>query len=366
MLKARDLQATKFKPQRGGSYQLSHQHFLSFCTCIIQKEVVPLQQQNPPRFPLEQRTRADLRFYIPMEYNKEPLSHAQLIELLKERGLLFYNEEAASSEFKMLSYFRLANYLRTFEVDADSHQFKDDSYFEDALGLYYFDKDLRALLFTAIQSIEIAIRSRMIDRIALAHGAFWFADERLATNRRLFAENLEHMRKEVNRSKEDFILDHKDKYDSPEFPPVWKTLEVVTFGTLSKLYNNLNDIPLKKKIAKDFKLPQHIYMESWMKSVAVLRNHIAHHARTWNRRFAFSPQIPHKLNNSWIETGNTRPYKLYTFLCILVYLENVIHPEKDFKDKVKDLLKKNPQVKLRAMGFPRGWEEQPLWRDEAE
>ena len=31
----------------------------------------------------------------------------------------------------MLSYFRLANYLRTFEVDADSHQFKDDSHFED-------------------------------------------------------------------------------------------------------------------------------------------------------------------------------------------------------------------------------------------
>lgn len=45
-----------------------------------------------------------------MEYSKQPLSHAQLIELLKERGLLFYNEEVASSEFKMLSYFRLAYY----------------------------------------------------------------------------------------------------------------------------------------------------------------------------------------------------------------------------------------------------------------
>ncbi|CCZ11606.1 abi-like protein [Prevotella sp. CAG:1092] len=118
----------------------------------------------------------------------------------------FINEEVASSEFKKLSYFHLANYLRTFEGDTDSHQFKDDSYFEDALNLYYFAKELRALLFTAIQSIEIAIRSRMIDSIALTHGAFWFADEYLATNKRLFAENLEHIRKEVNRSKEDFIL----------------------------------------------------------------------------------------------------------------------------------------------------------------
>ena len=109
----------------------------------------------------------------------------------------FINEEVASSEFKKLSYFHLANYLRTFEGDTDSHQFKDDSYFEDALNLYYFAKELRALLFTAIQSIEIAIRSRMIDSIALTHGAFWFADEYLATNKRLFAENLEHIRKEL-------------------------------------------------------------------------------------------------------------------------------------------------------------------------
>ncbi len=296
-----------------------------------------------------------------MEYNKEALSHAQLIELLKERGLLFYNESAAAREFKMLSYFRLANYLRTFEDNVETHHFKSESYFEDALGLYYFDKDLRALLFTAIQSIEVAIRSRMIDRISAEHGAFWFTDEHLAANRRQFADNLEHIRKEVDRSKEDFILKHREKYDTPEFPPVWKTLEVVTFGTLSKLYMNLNDNRLKKKIAKDFGLPQHIFMESWMKSVAVLRNHIAHHARTWNRRFAFSPQMPHHLSNPWVATGNSRNYKLYNFLCVMAYMQDVIHPGNQFKGNLRSLLKRNPQVRLHAMGFPENWESDPLW-----
>ncbi|MBQ4520516.1 MAG: Abi family protein [Bacteroidaceae bacterium] len=37
-----------------------------------------------------------------------------------------------------------------------------NSYFENALNLYYFDKKLRALVFTAIQSIEIALRTQMI------------------------------------------------------------------------------------------------------------------------------------------------------------------------------------------------------------
>lgn len=261
----------------------------------------------------------------------------------------------------MLSYFRLTNYLRVFEEDTETHHFKEASYFEDALGFYYFDKDLRALLFTAVQSIEVAIRSRMIDRIASVHGAFWFVDEQLATNRRQFTENLEHVRKEVDRSKEDFILRHKEKYDMPEFPPVWKTLEVVTFGTLSKLYMNLNDNRLKKEIAKDFGLPQHVFMESWMKSIAVLRNHIAHHARIWNRRFAFSPQMPHHLENPWITIDNNRSNKLYNFLCVMAYMQDVIHHGNPFKENLKNLLMRNPQIRLRAMGFHEDWESEPLW-----
>ncbi len=331
--------------------------------CQLKKISVTLHQQNPPRFPPEQRTRADLRFYTDhVKYNKQPLCHAQLIQLLKERGLLFRDEKTAIDEFKMLSYFRLANYLRTFETDTEVHRFKPDSYFEDALNLYYFDKQLRAILFTSIQTIEIAIRSRLIDRVAAEHGAFWFMDESLATDRQLFDENLNHIRKELSRSKEDFILSHRKKYDTPEFPPVWKTLEVVTFGTMSKLYNNLNDIPLKKKVAKDFKLPQHIFLESWMKSVVLLRNHIAHHSRIWNRRFAFSPQMPTHLPLAWIGTSNSKNYKLYNFLCVLIYMQDVIHPSNNFKTNLITLFDTYPSISLKAMGFPENWQQQPLWK----
>ena len=39
------------------------------------------------------------------------------------------------------------------ELDKMTHQFKINSYFENALQLYYFDKKLRALVFTAIKRI---------------------------------------------------------------------------------------------------------------------------------------------------------------------------------------------------------------------
>lgn len=301
-------------------------------------------------------------FYTCMEYNKQPLSHEQLIDLLEERGLLFRNIDEATKEFHFLSYFRLAGYLRPMETDGGTHRFKPNSFFEDAIDLYYFDKHLRALLFTAIQSIEVAIRTRIITQASAAHGAFWSMNSALANDNRMFQDNLSHINKEISRSHEDFITSHFERYDSPELPPVWKTLEVVSFGTLSKLYSNLKDVRLKKTIASDFKLPQHIYMESWIKSVAVLRNHIAHHSRIWNRRFSLSPQLPKHLPMPWIDTERVRRFKLYSQLCCLAYFQEVIHPNSDFKSQLVSLLKQYSAVSLHAMGFPQGWENEPLWQ----
>ena len=96
--------------------------------------------------------------------------------MLKDRGLLIQDEEQALKELHIISYFRLANYLRPMELDKTTHQFKTNSYFENALSLYYFDKKLRALVFTAIQSIEIALRTQMIHHVSMKYGAFWFMD----------------------------------------------------------------------------------------------------------------------------------------------------------------------------------------------
>ena len=78
-----------------------------------------------------------------MNYTKQPLDYSQIIQQLKSRGLLFHDDAAAENELKIVSYFRIANYLYTFEVPNSNHTFLPNSYFEDALRIYYFDKDLR-------------------------------------------------------------------------------------------------------------------------------------------------------------------------------------------------------------------------------
>lgn len=298
-----------------------------------------------------------------MEYTKQPIDYPQQIQMLKERGLIIKDERQALEQLRIISYFRLANYLRPMEENKENHIFKPNSTFENALNLYYFDKELRALIFTAIQSIEIALRTKIIHHVSLKYGAFWFTDIRLCSNQQMFAENLNHIQQELQRSKEDFILEHFAKYTSPTFPPVWKTLEVVSFGTLSKLYYNLSDKAIKKQIAQDLDIPQHLYLESWIKATTVLRNCIAHHARIWNRRFPNMPQLPKRMPKAWISNTRLPMMKLYAQLCCITYLQNSIHPNNSFKQKLIALLETHPNVDVKAMGFPENWHEEPLWKD---
>lgn len=214
-----------------------------------------------------------------MKYSKQPIDYSRQIAILKKRGLNVDDENAALEQLRIISYFRLASYWKPMEQDKLTHTFKPNSHFSNAVSLYYFDKELRALLFTSIQSIEIALRTKVIHNVSMNYGAFWFADESLFANKHAFQENLAHIKQDIKRSKEDFIQEHFSKYDTPDYPPVWKTLEVVFFGTLSKLLESLSDNSTKKTIAREFRLPQHIYLESWIKSITVLRNCIAHHAR---------------------------------------------------------------------------------------
>ena len=247
------------------------------------------------------------------------------------------------------------------EENHESHQYKPGSTFEQAISLYLFDKELRQLIFKAIQDIEISLRTKIIQVFSIEYGAFWFMDSSFFKNTDFYKDCLDNIKKEVSRSNEDFIKEHSKKYTYPTLPPVWKTLEVVSFGTLSKLFCLFKDNGLKKQIAREFGLPQYTYLESWIRCITVLRNCCAHHARIWNRRFALKPQLPNRLPLNWI-TPVQKPIKLYHQLCVLLYLEQSITPCMDLKQSLFKLFAEYPYIDLHAMGFPQDWQNEPLWK----
>lgn len=200
----------------------------------------------------------------------------------------------------------------------------------------------------------------MIQIFSMEYGAFWFMDSSLFKNVTFFDACIDNIKKEVARSNEDFIKDYFREYTYPPLPPVWKTLEVVSFGTLSKLFCLFKDSRLKKQVARDFGLPQYTYLESWIKCVSVLRNCCAHHARIWNRRFALKPQMHERLPLRWV-TSSQKPIKLYHQLCTLLYLEQTVTPHIDLQKSLLKLFAKYPNTDLHAMGFPNTWKSEPIW-----
>lgn len=328
---------------------------------MLRKKFVYLQQEIPPREPKGSVPWRAFCFYMAI-YRKLALGIDGIIALLRDRGLIIKNEDEAKDQLEIISYFRLAAYLRPMEANKASHVYKPGSTFENAVDLYYFDKSLRNLIFSAVQSIEVAVRSKIINKVSLAHGPFWFAEPSLAIDSIAFNDNLSSIRREIARSKEEFINSHKSKYDTPSFPPAWKSLEVSSFGTISKLLGNLNDKSLKKAIARDLNLPKPDYLVSWVKCATILRNCVAHHSMVWNRNYSTVPVMPTYLPAAWITMVPQAPdHKLYSQLCCLLYLQNAIHPDNHFVRDFKALLAEHPNVDTAAIGFPAGWEDEPLW-----
>lgn len=82
-----------------------------------------------------------------MSYTKQPLDTPDIINTLKERGLVISDEEKAIDFLNHVSYFRFATYLRPMEDDALTHHYKPDASFEKVVMLYEFDTKLRQFQF---------------------------------------------------------------------------------------------------------------------------------------------------------------------------------------------------------------------------
>lgn len=298
-----------------------------------------------------------------IRYTHNAITTEEQIQTLKRRGLLIDDVNFAIKTLDTISYFRLAGYWRHLEMDKSTHQFVEGSKFTDITDLYFFDKQLRALLFSAIQTIEIAVRTKIIKHFAHTYGSFWFMNEEYAKNKFRFSANLSVVEKEVERSHDDFIKEHFRKYSEPKLPPVWKTLEVVSMGTLSKLYSNFSDATAKHSVAKEFGLNHHKFLRSWLECLAVIRNCCAHHSRLLNRVFPIKPQMPVKMPGIWIKDFSFKEQTLYPQLCYIVYWLNSISANNTFVADFKRLLSKHPSVNTNMLGFPINWEKEPLWKE---
>ena len=243
-------------------------------------------------------------------YTKPSLTVQEQIELLKTRGLQINNEARAEQYLRNISYYRLSGYMYLFLKDTIQHIYKNVTKFEDIISLYRFDRELRLLVFSAIEKIEIAIRSHIAYEFSIGlQDPFWFTNVANFSDAAKFKTFHNELDTNINRSKDVFIKHFKDTYSNP-MPPIWITSEILSLGQLSVLYDITAKIPPRKAVADYFGIKD-VVLVSWLHTLAYVRNICAHHARLWNKDLRISVKMPIKVVNKWLSLQNMANNKTY-------------------------------------------------------
>ena len=282
-------------------------------------------------------------------FNKPPFDIDQLTKLLQNRGLKIDNVQIAKYYLQFIGYYRLSAYFLSFQDASNSdshHQFKQNTTFEDILNLYIFDRKLRLLVLDAIERIEVAIKASISNTMSQDSNAHWFMEKNNFETNFKHQEFIDKLKKDVEQNKrEEFISHYRNKYNSPELPPSWMVFEILSFGTVSFIFKEL-ELPSRKKISKLFDLDEKI-MSSWSHSISYFRNLCAHHCRIWDRTFTIKPKKAKAYREYLVENN-----KLYAQLVIIQILMQKITIDSHWSDNLKILIQEYSSIPLKDMGFP--------------
>lgn len=223
-------------------------------------------------------------------YSKPHATSKNWVSHLRAKGLTIAQPNVAAKKIELIGYERLRIYFTSRrDLTIAGKPFLPGTTYKDILQLYEFDMKLRRLCFDHCGIFEVAFRNSMSEALSSAHGghahikleSYESADARRAA--------LAMLSSVYAKSKDARSIHYTKQYSAPILPPIWTLKEFLTFGASIRLYKLL-DKSIKDSIAKDFGLPNHIFMEKWASCLVDLRNICAHHDRLFNRSFQKQPQ----------------------------------------------------------------------------
>lgn len=303
-----------------------------------------------------------------MRYNKPPLSAEKQASRLIERGLICPDLERLKHYLTHIGYYRLSAYWLPFELPSDdgahrNHTFQDGTTFDRVLDLYDFDRKLRLLVMDAIERIEVAVRTCWANGMALKYGPHAYLDSLQFKNPWQHIQDIARLSKIVENSQEACIVHYRRTYPEPLQPPIWSSVEVMSFGHLSRWLQNTKDNEVKKEVAKSLGLPTVELLEKILHVFTPMRNTCAHHGRLWNRQFAMKLPEFRRLRERLVPNNapDKQANKMFNYLVIIEYLKATINPRGTWKTQLVEHLKTVPMSDLLAMGFPVDWKEREPW-----
>lgn len=288
-------------------------------------------------------------------------AYEEQVDLLESRGMDVGDRDAALSQLQRVNYYRLSGYwypFRKLEAGVRVDEFYAGTTLSDVVKLYEFDASLRAMTFSSLATIELVMRALLGHELGRIHECVHLEPSLL--NARARGEPYRLWRQKYERSlaesHEDFVGHHRNLYGGRL--PIWAAVELLDWGGLTKLYG-FSPRPVQDAVAECFRLraPQ---LESWLKSLNIVRNVCAHHGRLFNRVFALSPRLPSP--GRYPALDSAAPFsKTFGHLTLIQFM---LDSQGLRRAGLPAAMRAFPEVRIVPVGHtgaPGMWNESPLW-----
>lgn len=271
------------------------------------------------------------------------------IKNLISLGLIVEDEDFAKRTLNDISYFRLVKAF-SLGLKPKNGKYYDGITFGQLVDLYKFNCNFRHAIFPIIERIEVNLRCLIANYFSSKYGVLGYENPNNFTNAEHHAVFLCEIEREINRNaKSPFVNNFINKYEDSKIP-MYALIELFSFGMLSKFFRNMKNFD-KKEITATYHIP-YTYFESWIESIAYVRNVCAHYGRLYNSKLSKTPMLYSQYTKAGI--GNIRIFGV--LLCMHHLVPHDIHWD-DFISTIELLIEKYDAVDITTMGFPGNWKE---------
>lgn len=188
------------------------------------------------------------------------------------------DKENAKDILSRIGYFPLMEGYKHLFRKQNSNIYKTETTFDEIVNLYYFDEKLRELFLRYLLRIERHLRTLISYYFVECYGIS--QDEYLNVNNYNKARKYKNvinklvviLEKTTNTTDYNYINYYRDTYGNL---PLWVTTNVLTFGSLSKMFTVLPQ-SIKSRICKHFNNINQNQMDSFLSVLTKYRNVCAH------------------------------------------------------------------------------------------
>lgn len=289
---------------------------------------------------------------------------------LKSLNINIGSESKAKRILFNVNYQRLLAYRVQFYIPT-TKIIKSGTKLKHIYKLHEFDKELRNLTNSMINIIELNLR-RHIAYYCSNENIHYYLDYKNFRKYEYYISFISNINKTFSKTKPHNIISyHSMNYTDPL--PIYKLVELLTFGQLSKFFSNMNSSSKginkypKDKILllyKNNKLNSNgknlnlksSTLESWFRELVEIRNKCAHFDMLWNYENNISPI---KGNIAWKNGTIKQNQNLYKFYGICLIFRFLLCNNNEFKKFMKNieiLINKNINIiTFKDLGFPNNW-----------